>query len=123
MSTTYPIKNEEKLEKFKEYYLTVKPEYRNYTMIILGLNTAFRISDLLMLKWGDVYNKKKQCFKEHICIIEHKTGKERSVAVNANVCKALNVLGEVVKSMRMIIFLQAEGRQRRTYRVLRHFVL
>lgn len=73
MSTTYPIKNEEKLEKFKEYYLTVKPEYRNYTMIILGLNTAFRISDLLMLKWGDVYNKKKQCFREHICLIEHKT--------------------------------------------------
>lgn len=94
MSTTYPIKSEEKLEKFKEYYLTVKPECRNYAMIILGLNTAFRISDLLMLKWQDVYNRKKNCFREHICIIEHKTGKERSVAVNASVCKALTFLQE-----------------------------
>ncbi len=111
MSTTYPIKNEEKLEKFKEYYLTVKPEYRNYTMIILGLNTAFRISDLLMLKWGDVYNKKKQCFKEHICIIEHKTGKERSVAVNANVCKALNVLGESGREINENDYLFAGGRK------------
>ncbi len=94
MSTTYPIKSEEKLEKFKEYYLTVKPECRNYAMIILGLNTAFRISDLLMLKWQDVYNRNKDCFREHICIIEHKTGKERSVAVNASVRKALTVLQE-----------------------------
>ncbi len=45
MSTTYPIKSEEKLEKFKEYYLLKKPICRNYTMIILGLNTAFRISE------------------------------------------------------------------------------
>lgn len=94
MSTTYPIKNEEKLEKFKEYYLTEKPAYRNYAMIILGLNTAFRIGDLLRLQWRDVYNQKKDCFKEHICIIEQKTGKERSVAVNASVLDVLDMLHE-----------------------------
>ena len=94
MSTTYPIKNEEKLRKFKEYYLTIKPMCRNYAMIILGLNTAFRISDLLKLQWQDVFNHKKNCFKDHICITEQKTGKEKCVAINANVFEALHILQE-----------------------------
>lgn len=94
MSTTYPIKNEEKLEKLKEYYLTKKPSYRNYAMITLGLNTAFRISDLLQLQWQDVFNKKKNCVKEHICITEQKTGKKRCVAVNSSVAEVINVLHE-----------------------------
>lgn len=92
MSTTYPIRNEEKLERFKEYYLKEKPNYRNYAMIILGLNTAFRISDLLNLRWGDVLNKKTGCFREHICVVEQKTGKERVVAMNHTV---IGVLGEL----------------------------
>lgn len=92
MSTTYPIKNEEKLEKFKEYFLTRKPAYRNYAMIILGLNTAFRISDLLSLKWKDVFNKKTGHFREHICVIEQKTGKERIVAANTTVIEVLKNL-------------------------------
>lgn len=92
MSTTQPIKNEIKLEKFKEYFLMKKPNYRNYAMIVLGLNTAFRIGDLLSLRWMDVYNKKEKHFKEHICVKEHKTGKERIVAMNDNVCTVLNML-------------------------------
>lgn len=94
MSTTYPIKNEEKLKKFKEYYLLKKPVSRNYVLIIMGLNTAFRISDLLNLQWQDVFSVKKNCFKEHICITEQKTGKERSVAINTNVSEALHILQE-----------------------------
>lgn len=94
MSTTYPIKNEEKLERFKEYFLKEKPNCRNYAMIVLGLNTAFRISDLLNLKWKDVYNKNTKHFRKHICVIEQKTGKERSVAVNASVAEALKILQE-----------------------------
>ncbi|MCM1048180.1 MAG: tyrosine-type recombinase/integrase [Clostridiales bacterium] len=92
MSTTRPIKDEEKLEKFKEYFLTEKPVYRNYAMIILGLNTAFRIGDLLNLKWKDVFNMKGGCFRSHIYVIEQKTGKERIVAVNAAVKSALKIL-------------------------------
>lgn len=93
MSTTYPIKNEEKLGKFKDYFLTRKPVYRNYAMIILGLNTAFRIGDLLNLKWKDVSHPNGQ-LREHICVIEQKTGKERIVAVNAAVTKVLETLRE-----------------------------
>lgn len=92
MSTTCPIRNEEKLERFKDYYLTQKPIYRNYAMIILGLNTAFRIGDLLNLKWKDVFNKKTGQVREHIRVKEKKTGKERVVAVNTAVAGVLENL-------------------------------
>ncbi len=92
MSTTYPIRNEAKLEKFKEYYQKEKPECRNYAMIILGLNTAFRIGDLLNLKWKDVFNENTGQFREHICVPEQKTGKERTVAVNASCMEVLGIL-------------------------------
>lgn len=90
MSTTSPIKNRDNLEIFKDYYLTKKPNLRNYTLIILGLNTAFRISDLLKLQWKDVYDMNQQKFREHIVLTEQKTGKERMVAMNNTVLQILN---------------------------------
>ena len=72
MSTTAPIKDEAQLEKFKNYYLTEKPVYRNYALIILGLNTAFRIGDLLTLRWEDVFCEEKNSCRDHISIIEQK---------------------------------------------------
>lgn len=92
MSTTCPIRDEEKLKKFKEYYLTEKPVYRNYALIILGLNTAFRIGDLLSLRWKDVFNERTEQIREHIRVKEQKTGKERVVAVNAAVAEVLGNL-------------------------------
>lgn len=89
MSTTDPIKNNQKLKEFKTYYLTLKPDTRNYVMIIMGLNTASRIGDLLQLKWKDVYNRKENQFRKHITIKEEKTGKERIIAINTAVRKAL----------------------------------
>lgn len=55
MSTTEPIRDIQKLLDFKNYYLNVKPNLRNYTIIILGLNTALRISDILNLTCDDIY--------------------------------------------------------------------
>ena len=89
MSVTYPIKNRKLLELFKDYYVSTKPNPRNYTMIVMGLNTAFRIGDLLQLQWDDVYDEKKREFRRHICITEQKTGQERIVAVNQNEQQAL----------------------------------
>lgn len=89
MSVTYPIKNKKMLKQFKDYYVTVKPNPRNYTMIVMGLNTAFRIGDLLLLQWNDVYDEKKRKFRKHICITEQKTQKERIVAINRTERQAL----------------------------------
>lgn len=43
MSTTKPIKNQENIQKLKDYFLEQK-RYRDYTLVTFGLNTALRIS-------------------------------------------------------------------------------
>lgn len=50
MGTTQPIRELTDLTKFTEYYRTIKPNLRNYTLIVLGLHTALRISDVLHLQ-------------------------------------------------------------------------
>lgn len=91
MSTTMPIKDREALNEMKSYYLK-KGEYRNHALIILGLNTALRISDILKLRWGDVYNFQKGYFREHIYLTEKKTGKESIIALNPSVISALRLI-------------------------------
>lgn len=126
MSVTSPIKNSQALENFKDYYLTVKPNMRNYVMIIMGLNTAFRIGDLLQLQWRNVYQKKDAKFREHITMIEQKTGKERVVAINASVRKALTQIREAAPepSDQDYLFPSQKNRQQpisryQAYRIIR----
>ena len=47
MSTTQPIRSKQLLHDFKEYYLTKQPNSRNYTLILIGLNTALHPSSHL----------------------------------------------------------------------------
>ena len=55
MSTTDPIRDQKQLQKLTEYFLNRK-QYRNYVLIVLGTCTALRISDLLNLRWQDVFD-------------------------------------------------------------------
>ncbi len=89
MSTTQPIRNLENLKLFKNYYKYAKPNPRNYTLIITGLNSALRISDILHLTCGDVYDFEKKKWKTHIVITEHKTGKINRIFINLEMKKAL----------------------------------
>ena len=54
MKTTQPVRDIVELKKIKKYYREVKPNKRNFLLIICGLNTALRISDILKLRWKDV---------------------------------------------------------------------
>lgn len=90
MSVTYPIKTRKKLEEMKNYYAMVKPNPRNYTLIVIGLNTAFRIGDLLRLQWKHIYQEKNQSFRNHICMMEQKTNKMRVVPINSALQAALS---------------------------------
>ena len=56
MKLTQPIRDIVELDKIKKYYCDIKPNKRNYLLIVCGLNTALRISDILKLRWKDVYN-------------------------------------------------------------------
>lgn len=50
MSTTQPIRSKQLLHDFKEYYLTKQPNSQLH-FILIGLNTALRINDILHLTW------------------------------------------------------------------------
>lgn len=88
MSTTCPIKDKKSLILFRDYYKDTHPNPRNYTLIIMGLNTAFRIGDLLELRWQDVCRTNGKLHR-HICIKEQKTGKQHIVPINNALRKTL----------------------------------
>lgn len=84
MNTAQPIRNYDDLENFKKYYREIQPNARNQLLVILGLNTALRVSDLLTLHWKDVYNFSQKKWQDHIQIIEKKTGKSSCIYINHN---------------------------------------
>lgn len=88
MATTEPIRSKQQLKELAGYYLS-KGQLRNYTLIIMGVYTALRISDLLRLKWSDVYDEEKQTFRTHITITEKKTKKTKTIALNKQILGAL----------------------------------
>lgn len=92
MSTTQPIREKEALRKFMSYYQDVQPSMRNYALIVLGLHTALRISDILNLQWNDVYDFSEEKYRNHLFVHEKKTGKSSIIALNEHVKAALEAL-------------------------------
>lgn len=90
MGKTQPIKEFEQINMLKEYFLE-KEEIRNYVLVVLGLNTSLRISDLLMLHWQDVYNYRAENYRQHLIVTEKKTGKSNIVAINMAIVEALEL--------------------------------
>ena len=93
MGTTQPIRKKEKLKLFLEYYQTEVPSERNLALLSLGTYTALRISDILALRWQDIYDFSQKCYKEHLFIREKKTGKRTVIALNPR-------LGEILERYR-----------------------
>lgn len=90
MSTTQPIRDQKKLQNFKNYYKDIKPRPRNHMLIIMGLNTALRISDILALTCQDVYDYEQNCLRTHLTIQEQKTGKNSQIYMNTTIRQTLN---------------------------------
>lgn len=90
MAATQPIRNKKRLKKLAEYYLE-RGQCRNYALIVMGVYTALRISDLLRLKWSDVYDAEKNIFRNHVEITEKKTAKTKRIALNKQVLGALRL--------------------------------
>lgn len=89
MNTAQPIRSKEELERFKNYYRITSPHKRNYLLLITGLNTALRISDVLKLQWRDVYDFNHKRFRSHICLTEEKTDKFTKIYMNDVLLKVL----------------------------------
>ncbi|MCM1120497.1 MAG: tyrosine-type recombinase/integrase [bacterium] len=90
MNTAQPIRNKDDLAHIKEYYRAVRPNSRNYLLIIIGLNTALRVSDIVQLKWQDVYDFDSATCREHIRLVEQKTKKSSVIFLNDSVRSALD---------------------------------
>ncbi len=90
MSTTQPIRDLDQLNDLKFYYKYEKPNLRNFALITLGVNTALRISDLLVLKWDDIYDFSNNKFRKHLTIQEKKTKKENIIAINNTIIYSFN---------------------------------
>lgn len=88
MAATEPIRDKKQFRKLAEYFLQ-KGEIRNYTMVIMDAYTLLRISDLLRLKWSDVYDEGRQEFRTRIHVTEKKTGKGREIPLHPHVLGAL----------------------------------
>ena len=88
MKRTEPIRDVEKLREFLSYYKN-RGEYRNHVLVNLGVFTALRISDILMLGTNDVYDFKRRTVRETISLKEKKTGKSKFVALHPRAVEAL----------------------------------
>lgn len=126
MGTTQPLKSKSEITKLKEYFIK-KGEIRNYAMVTLGFNTSLRISDLLSLQWGDVYNFSSKSYRKHICIIEQKTDKKTMIPLNKEAKKALNTLKSHKNSIQeeTYIFKSRNGINRplgriQAFRIIKH---
>ena len=99
MGTSQPIRSLDELTAFRSYYLDKQVNLGNYMLICMGLNTALRISDMLQLKWGNVYDFDRKHYAKHIVVCEGKTGKETRIAINNNLIDAFEMYMGSLKSV------------------------
>lgn len=106
-STVYPIKDPEKFTAFYNYWLqqmqktyTPYKKYicaRNNLLIVVGCNSAYRISDIVTLQWKDILDT------DTIIRKEQKTGKYRGVFFNPMVQEATDRFLETMNQTRETI--------------------
>jgi len=88
MATTQPIRNKKEIRELVKFYLK-RGQIRNHVLIVLGIHTALRISDLLSLRWDDVYDFEGKHVRASITIVEKKTHKPKTIALNKTAVNAL----------------------------------
>ena len=91
MATTQPIRDKHEVRELAAYYLKLG-QIRNHALIVLGLCTALRISDLLRLRWEDVFDFDRGCVQASITLVEKKTRKPKTIALNKAAVSALALL-------------------------------
>lgn len=88
MALTEPIRNKSSVKKLAFYYKS-NGNLRNYVLILLGVYTGLRISDILRLKWEQVYDFQKKKVRSHIYLVEKKTRKPKMIALHRQLICAI----------------------------------
>ncbi|NCU28714.1 MAG: site-specific integrase [Candidatus Moranbacteria bacterium] len=91
MNVVQPIRNIKVIEKMKRLMLK-DHKIREYVLFTIGINFGIRISDILALKWKDIWDGKK--FHDQIAIREKKTNKHKTFVLNDSCRSALKLLLE-----------------------------
>ena len=86
MEFVQPIKDKTKIEEMKTYLKS--KSLRNWALFTLGINSALRISDLLILKVNDVMDENGK-IRDRIKIKEIKTNKTKTFPFSPKVIDAL----------------------------------
>lgn len=107
LAITEPIRSKRLIRQISENFIR-DGKLRDNALFVLGTYTAMRISDLLALKWEQVYSDADARFYTHITIREGKTGKLRTVAVNSHALEALKALLPLRKG----VYVFSHGRTR-----------
>ena len=84
--TVEPIRDTKKIKAVINYLK--KRTMRDYLLFLVGVNTGLRISDIIILKYSDIFDK-KGTFKQYLVIRERKTLKEKKIKLNDSLKKAL----------------------------------
>ncbi|WP_031513347.1 site-specific integrase [Desulfofalx alkaliphila] len=81
MEYVHPIKDIQCIDAIKG--VLGRQSQRNLLLFVLGINTGLRVSDLLALKVGDVWEGNKS--KEFIYVYNDRSGKEKAFYINSKV--------------------------------------
>jgi len=87
MCKVNPIKDLEQIRKVKEN-MVIDGKIRLAFLFVLGINTGFRVSDLLKITYADLRNK------EEITLKEQKTSKFKTVAINQEIKKMFAMIDQ-----------------------------
>jgi integrase len=117
----YPIKDKKDIEKMRNYFQKQidkaeyesdrKIAYRNLLMFVMSINLGLRFSDILSLKWGEIFDSKGNFF-DGIRRSEKKTGKFKTFFLNQSCKDAItNYITQVNPTIKddLYIFKSREG--------------
>lgn len=84
MKYVEPIREKKEIETLKSILSAGKQGQRNLVLFSIGINTAYRISDLRLLKLSDVLtiSRGKVVARERLEMKEQKTGKHNSIIIS-----------------------------------------
>ena len=88
MNFVEPIRDRKKIAQIKNQ-LRGQHRYRDLLLFVVGINTALRISDLLMLRIGQFLDEKGS-ISGRFNIHERKRGKRQEVVINNSIKEALD---------------------------------
>lgn len=95
-----PIRTKEEFQAIADYLLThgnVRNRQRNYTLYIFGVTTGLRVSDILKVKIGDVYDIRSNIVLDHVHLIAKKNRKTTNDIITPMAAKAISDLVDEIR--------------------------